>query len=62
MQLDVRLPIGLLFSVLGVLLTGFGAISDRAIYQQSLGVNINLLWGLVMLAFGALMLWLGQRS
>jgi hypothetical protein len=61
MQLDVRVPIGLLFSVLGVVLTAFGAFSDRAIYQQSLGVNINLLWGLVMLAFGVVMLFLGRR-
>jgi hypothetical protein len=61
MQLDVRVPIGLLFSVLGVLLTVFGAVSDRAIYQQSLGVNINLLWGLAMLAFGVVMLLLGRR-
>ena len=62
MQLDVRIPIGLLFSTLGVLLTGYGAFSDRAIYRQSLGVNINLGWGLVMLAFGVLMLFLGRRS
>jgi protein-S-isoprenylcysteine O-methyltransferase Ste14 len=61
MQLDVRVPIGLLFSALGVLLTVFGAISDRAIYQRSLGVNINLVWGVVMLAFGLAMLWLGRR-
>jgi hypothetical protein len=61
MQLDVRVPIGLLFSALGVLLTVFGAISDRAIYQQSLGVNINLVWGVVMLAFGVAMFWLGRR-
>jgi hypothetical protein len=62
MQLDVRVPIGLLFSVLGVVLAAFGATSDRAIYQQSLGVNINLIWGLVMLGFGAVMLWLGSRG
>jgi hypothetical protein len=62
MQLDVRVPIGLLFSALGVLLTAFGAFSDRTIYQQSLGVNINLVWGLVMLAFGIVMLLLGRQS
>jgi hypothetical protein len=62
MQLDVRLPIGLLFCALGVLLTAFGAVGDRAIYAQSLGVNINLLWGIVMLVFGSVMLVLGRRS
>ena len=64
-SLDLRLPIGLLFSLLGVLLLGFGAASDPAIYQISLGINVNLWWGLVMLAFGAFMLgsaWMSGRS
>jgi hypothetical protein len=61
MHLDVRLPIGLLFSALGLILAVFGAFSDRALYQQSLGVNINLIWGVVMLAFGVVMLILGRR-
>ena len=47
-SLDLRLPIGLLFSLLGVLLLGFGAVSDPAIYQASLGINVNLWWGLVL--------------
>jgi hypothetical protein len=61
-SLDLRIPIGLLFSLLGVLLLGFGAVSDPAIYQASLGINVNLWWGVVMLAFGGVMLasaWLG---
>ena len=61
MQLDVRWPIGLLFAALGAILTVFGAFSDRALYQRSLGINVNLIWGVVMLAFGALMLLLGRR-
>ena len=63
-SLDLRIPIGLLFSLLGVLLLGFGAVSDPAIYETSLGFNVNLWWGLVMLAFGAIMLasaWMGAR-
>jgi hypothetical protein len=63
MKLDVRLPIGLMFSFFGILLTLFGAVSDPAIYQQhSLGVNINLLWGLVLLLFGLSMLALVWRA
>jgi hypothetical protein len=62
MHLDVRLPIGLLFSMLGAVLALFGAFSDRALYQQSLGVNVNLIWGVVMLAFGGVMLTLGARG
>jgi hypothetical protein len=46
MGLDIRLPIGLLFSVVGALLVGYGALSNKAIYQRSLGLNINLAWGL----------------
>jgi hypothetical protein len=62
MGLDVRLPIGMLFSVLGILLTLFGAFSDPALYQRSLGVNVNLIWGVVLLAFGVVMLVLGRRG
>jgi hypothetical protein len=62
MNFDVRLPIGLMFSIFGVMLTLFGLVSDEAIYQRSLGVNVNLWWGLVLVAFGAAMLWLAWRS
>ena len=67
MNLDLRLPIGLMFSIFGALLTGFGLISDDAIYARSLGINVNLWWGLVLLVFGMLMLGLmmwsrGRRS
>lgn len=63
MQLDVRLPIGLLFSLFGVLLTGFGLVSDKKIYaQHSLGININLGWGVVLLVFGLFMLALALRG
>ena len=65
MTLDLRVPIGLLFGVLGLLLAGYGLVSDPAIYQVSLGVNVNLWWGLVMLLFGGAMLgsaWIGSRK
>ena len=55
-NLDIRLPIGLLFATLGGLLAAYGAASDRAIYQRSLGININLWWGTALLVFGAAML------
>jgi hypothetical protein len=56
MKLDLRLPIGLMFSIFGLLLLGFGLLSDAAIYQRSLGINVNLWWGVVLLAFGLVML------
>jgi hypothetical protein len=62
MGLDIRIPIGLMFSILGVLLVGFGLMGDKAIYQRALGINVNLWWGIVMLGFGLLMLLLGRRA
>lgn len=62
MQLDIRLPIGLLFAFLGLLLIGFGLLGDGAVYRRSLGININVWWGLAMLAFGTVMLLLGRRG
>jgi hypothetical protein len=62
MNLDLRLPIGLMFSIIGVLLTVFGLISDDAIYARSLGINVNLWWGLVLLVFGMVMLGIMARA
>ena len=63
MQLDIRLPMGLLFLLLGVILVTYGLISDPAIYAtHSLGRNVNLVWGSVFALFGALMLWLARRA
>jgi len=62
MNFDLRLPIGLIFSLLGALLTVYGATSDPAIYARSLGYNINLDWGLVLLAFGLFMFGLAWRA
>jgi sulfite exporter TauE/SafE len=54
MGLDIRWPIGLMFTLIGALLTGFGAV--KAGDSLSLGININLIWGVVLLVFGVLML------
>lgn len=62
MRLDIRLPIGILFTLVGLLVAGYGMLSDPAIYQRSLGYNVNLVWGLVLLGFGVLMLVLGRRG
>jgi hypothetical protein len=60
--IDIRLPIGLVFSLVGLLLTAFGVAGNSAIYQRSLGINVNLYWGLVLLAFGIVMVALGRRG
>lgn len=62
MGLDIRLPIGMLFTLVGAVLAGFGLLGDPAIYQRSLGFNVNLWWGLVLLGFGLLFLWFGRRG
>lgn len=58
MGLDIKIPIGLMFTILGLILTILGLVtaSDTAMYEQSLGYNINLFSGILMLAFGAFML------
>lgn len=62
MGLDIRLPIGLMFTLFGLLLVVYGFISDKSIYQRSLGMNVNLGWGVVLLIFGVVMLVLGRRA
>jgi hypothetical protein len=59
--LDIRLPMGLFFAIVGVVLTAYGALTDAATNERSLGYNVNLWWGLVLVAFGALLLWLGRK-
>ncbi len=61
MKLDLRYPIGYLFTVFGMILTIYGMVSDKRIYQRSLGIDVNLWWGLVLLAFGLGMLALAMR-
>ena len=62
MGIDIRLPLGALFALLGLILTLYGAFSDSSVYQQSLGIDINLRWGVALLAFGIVMLLLGWRG
>jgi len=64
MNLDIRFPIGIMFSLLGAILVVFGLISgsDAAVYKPSLGININFWWGFVLLAFGLFMLWMARRA
>jgi threonine/homoserine/homoserine lactone efflux protein len=63
-MVDIRIPIGLMFSILGVLITIFGIVtkSDSSMYQRSLGINVNIMMGVVMLIFGLIMLYLSQKK
>ena len=64
MGFDIRLPIGMMFSVLGVLVAGYGAATqgNEMYNRHSLGINVNLWWGMVMVIFGAGMLLLARRG
>ena len=62
MSLDIRYPIGWMFSLFGVILVLFGLLGDKQIYARSLGVNINFDAGVGLLGFGILMLWLAWRG
>lgn len=64
MKLDIKIPIGLLFTVFGLILTVYGLLtgSDTEMYAKSLGYNINLYTGLFMLVFGLFMLVLSRKT
>ncbi|BCS34922.1 hypothetical protein TBR22_A41480 [Luteitalea sp. TBR-22] len=62
MGLDIRWPMGLLLFALGAILAGYGLGSDPAIYARSLGINVNLWWGLVMIVCGGVMVALARRA
>jgi hypothetical protein len=62
MNLDLRWPLGMIFTLFGAILTGFGLASDAGLYRRSLDININLVWGLVVLLFGLTMLGLAYRG
>jgi prolipoprotein diacylglyceryltransferase len=63
-MVDIRIPIGLMFSILGVLITGYGVvtISNSEMYQKSLGINVNIIMGVLMLVFGLIMLFLARKK
>ena len=62
MSFDLRFPLGIMFTVFGLILTGVGLFGGAELYQKSLGINMNLWWGLVMFLFGLAMLLLAFRG
>ena len=50
--LDLKLPIGWLLSAYGVLLTVYGLVTKKEMYAISLGINLNLAWGILMIVIG----------
>jgi hypothetical protein len=63
MNLDLRIPMGLMFTLVGLILSVFGLMTNGdAMYAKSLGLNANLDWGVVLLIFGSAMYILGRRG
>ena len=61
---DARISMGMLFTLIGTILTAFGLATraNATVYTKSLGIDANLWWGLVLLAFGVVVLFLGRRG
>jgi TRAP-type C4-dicarboxylate transport system permease small subunit len=63
MGFDIRLPIGYLFTIFGAMLVLFGLFTANAdMYQRSLGINIDLWWGGILLIFGLLMTFAARKA
>jgi multisubunit Na+/H+ antiporter MnhG subunit len=63
MNLDLRVPMGLLFTIVGAIMSLYGFFTrGSVIYERSAGMDINLIWGVVMLVFGTTMFTLGRRA
>ena len=63
MGLDIRIPLGLIFLIIGGMMSLYGLFTrGSAIYEKSLGVNLNLGWGILMLLFGFVMFVIGRRQ
>jgi hypothetical protein len=63
MGLDIRYPIGLMFGIIGLVMVAYGAFTGGdPMYQRSLGINVNVWWGAVLLVFGGLMLYFARKT
>jgi hypothetical protein len=64
MGLDIRIPLGLIFLIIGGIMSVYGLVTRGAIdvYEKSMGINLNLTWGFLMFAFGLVMFIAGRRK
>ncbi|HMD55122.1 MAG TPA: hypothetical protein VKJ65_11285 [Phycisphaerae bacterium] len=61
-MLDLRLPIGIFFLLVGLVMTVYGIVSPQMVPNISQQINVNLDWGILLLVFGALMTLFGARA
>jgi len=63
MGLDIRIPLGLIFLITGGMISLYGFVTrNSAIYDKSMGINLNLTWGAIMFVFGLIMFLVGRRQ
>ena len=63
MGLDIRIPLGLIFLITGGIMAAFGFVTRHSVmYEKSMGINLNLIWGALMLVFGLIMFLVGRRQ
>ena len=64
MNMDLRIPMGMMFSMMGTILMTFGFVTNTRpeFYTRSLGIDVNLWWGLVLLLFGLWLTTMGRRG
>ena len=62
--LDIRAPIGGLFTLLGEMLVGYDLLAGSSATATAAGqsTGVNLWWGAVMVVFGLVMLFLSRRA
>jgi hypothetical protein len=61
--MDLRLPIGIIFTLYGLILIGYGLITKGSkIYEKSLGINVNISWGILLLVFGLVMYYFAKGA
>jgi sulfite exporter TauE/SafE len=63
-MVDIRIPIGLMFTIIGILISVFGlaTMSNTEMYHKSLDINVNIIMGILMLVFGMIMLFFARRK
>jgi hypothetical protein len=63
MGLDIRIPLGLIFLITGGVMSLYGLLTrSSAIYERSMGINLNLGWGAILFVFGLIMFLVGRRQ
>jgi hypothetical protein len=63
-MVDIRIPIGLMFTIIGILISVFGlaTMSDSEMYHKSLDINVNIIMGVLMSLFGLIMLYFERKK